>query len=88
MKNVFGTNLTLTLFGESHGAAVGGVLDGLAPGIPVDREAIEGKLALRRPQGAISTARAMDCPGALPSQNSPAGTSAARPQRTGSNGPP
>ena len=57
MKNVFGTNLTLTLFGESHGAAVGGVLDGLAPGIPVDRKAIEGKLALRRPQGAISTAR-------------------------------
>ena len=57
MKNVFGTNLTLTLFGESHGAAVGGVLDGLAPGIPIDRKAIEGKLALRRPQGAISTAR-------------------------------
>ena len=37
---------------------------------------------------AISTARATECPGALPSQNSPAGTSAARPQRTGSNGPP
>ena len=30
MKNTFGNALTLTLFGESHGAAVGAVLDGFA----------------------------------------------------------
>ena len=36
MKNTFGQADTLTLFGESHGAAVGAVLDGLAPGLPVD----------------------------------------------------
>ncbi|MBR6053054.1 MAG: chorismate synthase, partial [Clostridia bacterium] len=57
MKNTFGTNVLTTLFGESHGPAVGGVLDGLAPGIPVDRERIAKKLSLRRPQGAISTSR-------------------------------
>ena len=57
MKNTFGTNVLTTIFGESHGPAVGGVLDGLAPGIPVDRETIAKKLALRRPQGQISTSR-------------------------------
>ena len=36
MKNTFGNNISLTLFGESHGAAVGAVLDGLAAGCPVD----------------------------------------------------
>ena len=35
MKNIFGNNLTLTLFGESHGEAVGAVLDGLSPGMEV-----------------------------------------------------
>ena len=57
MKNTFGTNLLTTIFGESHGPAVGGVLDGLAPGIAVDRARIERKLALRRPGGQISTDR-------------------------------
>ena len=57
MKNTIGNAVTLTLFGESHGAATGVVLDGLYPGIPVDRTAIERQLDLRRPFGAISTAR-------------------------------
>ncbi len=57
MKNTIGNAVTLTLFGESHGAATGVVLDGLCPGIPVDRTAIERQLDLRRPFGAISTAR-------------------------------
>ena len=35
MKNTFGNALGLTIFGESHGAAVGAVLDGLAAGLPV-----------------------------------------------------
>ncbi len=57
MKNTFGRSVCLTIFGESHGAAVGCVIDGLAPGIPVSRSAMESLLALRRPSGAIDTAR-------------------------------
>ena len=57
MRNVYGNVLTLTLFGESHGPSVGAVLDGLAPGIPVDETLIRRKLTQRRPQGAQSTAR-------------------------------
>ena len=57
MKNTFGNNVTVTLFGESHGEYIGAVLDGLAPGIRIDEEYIKAKLALRRPVGAISTAR-------------------------------
>ena len=57
MKNTFGDSVCLTLFGESHGAAIGAVLDGVAPGIKVDNEFISHRLSLRRPAGAISTAR-------------------------------
>ncbi len=57
MKNTFGQSISLTLFGESHGSAIGAVLDGVAPGLCVDLEKIEEKLARRRPQSAIDTAR-------------------------------
>ena len=57
MKNTFGNNISLTLFGESHGSEIGAVLDGLAPGIKVDEELINHQLLLRRPSGSISTAR-------------------------------
>ena len=57
MKNVFGNNLTLTLFGESHGPAVGCVLDGLTPGIPVSEEEIVAALMRRRPASLTDTAR-------------------------------
>ena len=57
MKNTFGQSVTVTLFGESHGAEIGAVLDGLAPGIPVDEGRIAHQLTLRRPAGKISTAR-------------------------------
>ena len=57
MKNTFGNSVSLTLFGESHGPEIGAVLDGLAPGIPVDEDYIAGKLLLRRPAGSISTGR-------------------------------
>ena len=57
MKNTFGTSVAVTLFGESHGAQIGAVIDGLAPGIAVDREYIAAALARRRPQDALSTAR-------------------------------
>lgn len=57
MKNTFGQSVAVTIYGESHGEAIGVVLDGLAPGIPVDREFIAAQLTLRRPAGRISTAR-------------------------------
>ena len=57
MKNSLGTSVILTLFGESHGSEIGAVLDGLAPGIPVDEGFIAKQLARRRPQGRTDTAR-------------------------------
>lgn len=57
MKNTIGNNVSLTLFGESHGEAIGAVLDGIAPGIKVVEEFIDYQLSLRRPSGQISTAR-------------------------------
>lgn len=40
MKNTFGSALALTIFGESHGRAIGGVLDGMAAGVPVDENSL------------------------------------------------
>ncbi|MBP5529520.1 MAG: chorismate synthase [Lachnospiraceae bacterium] len=57
MKNTFGQSLQTTIFGESHGPYIGVVLDGLAPGIDVNDDFIKERLSLRRPSGAISTAR-------------------------------
>ena len=57
MKNTFGNSVSVTLFGESHGAGVGAVIDGLSPGIPVDEEYIKLRLSQRRPSGNISTTR-------------------------------
>lgn len=57
MKNTFGKAIGVTLFGESHGEAIGAVVDGLAPGIAIDRDYIRARLDERRPQGKISTSR-------------------------------
>ena len=57
MKNTFGNNLTVTLFGESHGEYIGAVIDGLAPGIEIDSNKISTNLEKRRPYGKISTSR-------------------------------
>ena len=57
MKNTFGNNVSVTLFGESHGAAVGAIIDGLPAGVSVDEGFIEHQLLLRRPIGKISTPR-------------------------------
>ena len=58
MKNTFGNAISITLFGESHGDMIGAVLDGLAPGLEINEQYINEKLALRRPFGKISTSRA------------------------------
>lgn len=59
MKSSFGNNLTLSLFGESHGPAIGIVIDGLPAGIKLDLAHIRRRLALRRSGAlsALSTAR-------------------------------
>ena len=57
MKNTFGNNVTVTLFGESHGDAIGAVIDGLAPGMKIDEDFIARQMDLRRPAGKISTQR-------------------------------
>lgn len=56
-RNLFGSALTISLFGESHGPAVGAVLDGLAPGIPIDEDFIAWEMEKRRAVGALSTPR-------------------------------
>ena len=58
MRNTFGHLFTLTTFGESHGPAIGGVIDGMPPGIRVDMEFIQQELNRRRPgQSHLTTAR-------------------------------
>lgn len=57
MKNTFGNNISVTIFGESHGAEIGAVIDGLAPGIEVDEDVIASYLARRRPSMATDTPR-------------------------------
>ncbi len=47
--NSFGKHLRLTTFGESHGPAVGGILDGMPSGFRIDREAVQKALDARRP---------------------------------------
>ena len=56
--NTYGTLFTLTSFGESHGAAIGGVVDGMPAGIAVDMDFVRGEMQRRRPgQSAVTTGR-------------------------------
>ncbi len=58
MSNTFGTLFTLTSFGESHGEAIGGVVDGMPAGIDIDMAFIQSELDRRRPgQSDITTSR-------------------------------
>lgn len=57
MKNTLGNNVSVTLFGESHGTAIGAVVDGLPAGISVNEDFISHQLDLRRPVSKISTPR-------------------------------
>ena len=57
MKNTFGNQFTVTLFGESHGDAIGVVIDGLASGIPLDFSLIQDMMNKRKAKGKISTQR-------------------------------
>lgn len=58
MRNTFGNIFQLTTFGESHGAGVGGVVDGMPAGIDIDLDFIQHELDRRKPgQSAITTGR-------------------------------
>ena len=58
MRNTLGHILTLTTYGESHGAGIGGVVDGMPAGIVVDMDFIQSELNRRRPgQSSITTGR-------------------------------
>ena len=57
-SNTFGTLFRVTTFGESHGVALGCVIDGVPAGLPIDFEALERELARRRPgQSDVTTPR-------------------------------
>ncbi len=56
--NTFGNIFRLTTFGESHGPAIGGIIDGMPAGIAVDEELLRTEMARRRPgQSDITTGR-------------------------------
>ncbi len=58
MKNRIGAIFSLTSFGESHGEAIGGVIDGMPAGVNIDMERVQLELDRRRPgQSSIVTAR-------------------------------
>lgn len=58
MRNTFGNLFRLTTFGESHGEAVGGVIDGCPAGLVIDTAFIQNELDRRRPgQSRITTDR-------------------------------
>ena len=57
-KNRIGNLFSLTSFGESHGPAVGGVVDGMPAGVRIDLEQLQREVARRRPgQGGVSSIR-------------------------------
>ncbi|AKA36416.1 chorismate synthase [Flagellimonas lutaonensis] len=56
--NTFGHLFKLTTFGESHGKAIGGIIDGCPAGLELDLNAVQNELDRRRPgQSAITTQR-------------------------------
>ncbi|MBR4253752.1 MAG: chorismate synthase [Lentisphaeria bacterium] len=57
-SNTFGTLFRVTTFGESHGAALGCVVDGVPAGLPVDLDFLKSELVRRRPgQSGMTTPR-------------------------------
>lgn len=60
MKNNFGTNISMTIFGESHGPCIGITLDGLPAGFKINLERIKEDMEKRKAKGSISTQRHED----------------------------
>lgn len=57
MSDRFGESFRIHLFGESHGPAVGVVIEGLAPGLRIDMEHVQQQMRRRAPGGAFVSAR-------------------------------
>ena len=57
MASVYGTKLKISVFGESHGEAIGTVIDGFPAGMKVDFDAISAFMKRRAPGGNFSTKR-------------------------------
>jgi len=58
MSSIFGNKFKVSIFGESHGKAIGVVLDGLPPGIKLDTDFIKEELSRRQPgKSALTTPR-------------------------------
>ena len=58
MSSMYGENLRLSVFGQSHAPAIGMTLDGIPAGLPVDMAALQAFLARRAPgQNSFSTTR-------------------------------
>ena len=63
MSSTWGKNLKISIFGESHGQAIGVTIDGLQPNFVLDMNEIAKYMAKRKPGGELSTPR---CEGDLP----------------------
>ena len=58
MSSTFGQHLKLSIFGQSHGEAIGVVMDGFPAGMVIDRDRLLGEMARRAPgQSLLTTAR-------------------------------
>ena len=58
MSGMYGMNIKMAIYGESHGASIGLVIDGVPPGLKLDLEAIEKEMARRAPgKNQLSTQR-------------------------------
>ncbi|MGL4569462.1 MAG: chorismate synthase [Clostridium sp.] len=58
MSGMFGNNIKVSIFGESHGAAIGLTIDGLPSGVPIDLEKVNIEMERRAPgRNSLSTAR-------------------------------
>lgn len=57
MSNIYGRSIKVSIFGESHGAGIGVVIDGMEPGLSLDMEEVRRQMARRAPGGSLSTPR-------------------------------
>ena len=57
MSSMWGKNLKISIFGESHGEAIGVTVDGLQAGFPLDFDLINAEMQNRKPGGKIATPR-------------------------------